>query len=52
VDKLAAMLIDEKKIPFSSLVNQHFSIPADRILKFLKILKTDLLAKQRRGALN
>jgi len=42
VDVLAATLIDKKRIPFASLVNQHFSIPADRITKFLKLLKTDL----------
>jgi antitoxin component of RelBE/YafQ-DinJ toxin-antitoxin module len=42
VDTLAKKLIEEKKIPFAKLINQHFSIPADRIAKFLKILKTDL----------
>ena len=46
VELLAVELIEVKNIPFSSLINQHFSIPADRVVKFIKLLKTDLVIKQ------
>jgi len=52
VDRLTHLLVEEKKIPFTKLINQHFSIPADRIAKFLKILKTDLTTKKQKGVLN
>lgn len=49
---LIKFLIDDKKIPFSNLIIQHFSIPADRINKFLKMLKKDLEFRKKVGLLN
>ena len=52
VTQLAKKLIDEKKIPLVDLINEHFSIPADRIVKFIKMLKMDLQSKNQGGVMN
>uniref|UniRef100_A0A7S3FVS4 Phosphodiesterase n=1 Tax=Strombidium rassoulzadegani TaxID=1082188 RepID=A0A7S3FVS4_9SPIT len=49
VKTLIKMLVDDRKIPFNQLILKHHSIPADRIIKFMKMLRKDLLSRKEQG---
>ena len=42
---LSSLLLVEKKVEFSSLINNYASVPSDRIIKFLKMLQRELKHK-------
>ena len=39
-------LVEVRAIPFTSLIQAHFSIPVDRISKFLKMLRAEISSKE------
>ena len=39
-------LVEVRAIPFTSLIHAHFSIPVDRISKFLKMLRAEISSKE------
>ena len=43
---MIATIIDQKKIPLSKLLHQEYSLPVDRIIRFLKLLKRNLINKK------
>jgi hypothetical protein len=45
-DRIIDILVDEKKIELSELLVQQFSLPAERIMKFLKLIKRNLNLKR------
>ena len=40
-------LVEVRSIPFTELINSHFSIPVDRISKFLKMLRAEIGSKEK-----
>ena len=41
-EQLLSYLINVKGIKFKELIDQHFSLPIDRISRFLKMIKNEL----------
>ena len=41
-EKLYHLIVEKKKLPFGKLVNQHYSLPLDRVTKFLEMLEDDI----------
>ena len=37
-EKLYDLIVEQKKVPFKDLINQHFSLPVDRVSRFLDML--------------
>jgi hypothetical protein len=45
-EMLIRIVVDEKKIPLTDLMSREYSLPADRIIRFLKLLKLNLNLKK------
>ena len=46
-EKLYDLIVNEKKVKFHNLVSQHFSLPLDRVSRFLDMLKDEFSAGAR-----
>ena len=40
-EKLYELIVEEKKVPFKDLIDQHFSLPVDRVSRFLDMLNDE-----------
>lgn len=40
-EKLYDLIVEQKKVPFKDLINQHFSLPVDRVSRFLDMLNDE-----------
>ena len=40
-EKLFELIKNIKKVPFKNLVNQHFSLPVDRVSRFMDMLQDE-----------
>lgn len=43
-EKLYDLIVKQKKVKFHDLVNQHFSLPVDRVSRFLDMLNDEFEA--------
>ena len=45
LNEMLGVLLENKKVSFQELMERQFDLPVDRVARFLKLLKSDIMLK-------